>query len=97
MDQVLETLFGELSMRIEECQEKNPTIDMSEITRGILLIQSYIDGFNTKPLEKQEQVDTLPQLLDMSYEELCKLTRPPRLTPKGHLGPVYSMCRYAEE
>lgn len=98
MDQVLETLFGELSMRIEKCQEKNPDIDMSDIIRYTILIKSYIDGFNNKPL--QNELDTsrdnhsLPYL---SYEELCKLTRPPRVTPKGHLGPAYSMVHYAED
>lgn len=97
MDEILETLFGELCKRIEECQEKNPTIDMSDVTRGSILIQSYIDGFNNKPLPKEEPVDNLPRLLDMSYEELCKLTRPPRVTPKGHVGPLHSMVRYAEE
>lgn len=98
MDNVLEVMFGELSKRIQECQEKNPTIDMSNITRSSILIQSYIDGFNNKPFFiEEEPKDPPPQLSNMSYEELCKLTRPPRITPKGHLGPVTSMCCYAEE
>jgi hypothetical protein len=33
----------------------------------------------------------------MSYEELCKLTRPPRTTEKGYLGPTPLMVRYAED
>ena len=97
MDEVLETLFGELCKRIEECQEKNLTIDMTDITRCSILIQYYIDGFNNNPLPKEpypsRENHPLP---DMSYEELCKLTRPPRITPTGHIGPVSSMSRYAE-
>jgi len=97
MDNVLEVLFGELSKRIQECQDNNPTIDMSDITRSSILIQSYIDGFNNKPFPVNKEAKPLQQLPNISYEEICKLTRPPRITPKGHVGPVISMSRYAEE
>lgn len=93
MDEILGTLFDELSRRIKDCQEKNPLVDMDDVARSCLLIQSYIDGFNNKPFP----VDGTPLLPNMSYEELCKLTRPPRITPKGHLGPAYSMIHYAED
>ncbi len=42
-------------------------------------------------------MDVPKSLPEISYEDLCKMTRPPRITPTGHLGPVYSMVRYAEE
>jgi len=96
MDEILETLFGELCQRIKDCQEKNPLIDMDDIERSCILIQSYMDGLNKKPLEEPPKEDP-PSLPDMSFEELCKLTRPPRVTPKGHLGPAYTMIHYAEE
>jgi hypothetical protein len=94
MDEVLETLFGELCQRIKDCREKNPLIDMCDIERSCLLIQSYIDGLTDKPLPVEKEPSSLP---NMSYEELCKLTRPPRVTPRHHIGPTYSMSRYAEE
>ena len=102
MDEILETLFGELCQRIKDCREKNPLIDIDDIERSSILIQSYIDGLNNKPLPLEEELKEQPKehppsLPDMSYEELCKLTRPPRVTPRGHLGPAYTMIRYAEE
>ncbi len=98
MDEILGILFGELCQRIKECREKNPLIDMDDIERSCILIESYIDGFsnNTSPLEEETKQDP-PLLLAMSYEEQCKITRPPRLTPKGHIGPAYTMIKYAEE
>lgn len=68
---------------------------MDEVERGAILIQSYLDGFKTYAVElPKEPSDIAP---DMSYEELCKITRPPRITEKGHLGPSREMIRYAEE
>jgi hypothetical protein len=94
MDDILGTLFDELCQRIKDCKEKNPLIDMDDIERSCILIQSYIN----KPLSVEEEPkEDPPSLPDMSYEELCKLTRPPRITPKGHLGPAYTMVRYAEK
>jgi len=84
MDEILEILFGELCQRIKECREKNPLVDMAHIEHICVLIQSYIP-----PHEKPKQ--------DISYEDLSKITRTPRMIPKGHLGPSYSMIRYAEE
>jgi hypothetical protein len=92
MDEILGTLFDKLCLSIKDCHERNPSIDMNDIMRTSVLIQSYIDGLN-KPLDKDD-----PQSFpDMSYEELCKLTRPPRRTPKGYLGPTHSMSHFAEE
>lgn len=98
MDEILETLFGELCQRIKDCREKNPLIDMDDIERSCILIQSYIDGLTNKPLPLEEEPKAPPSSLPhMSFEELCKLTRPPRVTPRGHLGPAYTMIHYAEE
>ena len=93
MDETLGILFGELCQRIKECREKNPLIDMDDIERSCVLIQSYMDGFSNKT----PPIEDPPSLPDISYEETCKLTRSPRLTPKGHLGPAYAMIQYAEQ
>jgi hypothetical protein len=90
MDEILETLFDELCKRIKECKEKNPLIDMDNIERSCILIKSYIN----KDISVKEDPSPLPY---MSYEEVYKLIRLPRITPKGHLGPAYTMIRYAEE
>lgn len=98
MDETLEIFFGELCQRIKDCREKNPLVDMDDIERICVLIQSYMDGFsnNTLPLAEEPKEDP-PSLPDMSYEETCKLTRSPRLTPKGYIGPSYAMIQYAEQ
>lgn len=95
MDETLTSLFEALCYRIEELKLKNPELDMEEVERGAILIQSYLDGFKTYAIEVSPQ-STSPPLPDMSYEELCKLTRPPRITEKGHMGPTPQMARYAE-
>lgn len=93
MDETLKILFDELCLRIEELQKKNPEVNTDTLMRSCVMIQSYIDGFS-----KEEEPKEAPQSLpDISYEQLCKLTRPPRITPRGHLGPAYTMTRYAEE
>lgn len=93
MDETLTSLFESLCYRIEELKLKNPTLEMEEVERGAILIQSYLDGFKTYAIEAPKS----PALPDMSYEELCKLTRPPRITEKGHIGPTPLMIKYAEE
>jgi|Laugrespbdmm15sd_2_1035082.scaffolds.fasta_scaffold31169_2 hypothetical protein len=96
MDETLTSLFEALCYRINELKAKNPTLDMEEVERGAILIQSYLDGFKTYAIEEPIQ-SVSPALPDMSYEELCKLTRPPRITEKGSVGPAHHMVRYAEE
>ena len=97
MDETLVSLFEALCYRIEELKLKNPALDMEEVERGAILIQSYLDGFKTYAVElPKEPSDISSPLPDISYEELCKLTRPPRITEKGHLGPSSEMIRYAE-
>jgi hypothetical protein len=95
MDETLTSLFEALCYRIEELKLKNPELDMEEVERGSILIQSYLDGFKTYSIEEPLQT-TSPPLPEMSYEELCKLTRPPRITEKGHIGPTARMSQYAE-
>jgi hypothetical protein len=98
MDETLSSLFEALCYRIEELKLKNPLLDMEEVECGAILIQSYLDGFKTYSVEvPSEPNDTSPPLPEMSYEELCKLTRPPRITEKGHIGPSPLMVRYAEQ
>lgn len=95
MDETLTSLFEALCYRIEELKLKNPSLDMEDVERGAILIQSYLDGFKTYTIEEPVQ-SVSPSLPEMSYEELCKLTRPPRITEKGHMGPTSLMARYAE-
>jgi hypothetical protein len=89
MDDTLIILFGELSLRIKECQEKNPHVDMTHVMRMCILIQSYLDGF----IEPSEELTPLPQ---MTYAETCELACSPRITPEGHIGPTPAMVKYAE-
>jgi hypothetical protein len=97
MDETLVSLFESLCYRIEELKIKNPGLEMDEVERGAILIQSYLDGFKVYAVEvPKEPIDIAPLLPDMSYEELCKITRPPRITEKGHIGPSREMIRYAE-
>jgi hypothetical protein len=95
MDQTLTSLFEALCYRIEELKMKNPELDMEDVERGAILIQSYLDGFKTYTVEESKEAPS-PTLPEMSYEELCKLTRPPRITEKGHIGPTVRMSQYAE-
>lgn len=95
MDDTLTSLFEALCYRIEELKAKNPSLDMADVERGAILIQSYLDGFKTYLIDSPKE-NTSSELPDMSYEELCKLTRPPRITEKGHMGPTPLMARYAE-
>ena len=98
MDETLTSLFESLCYRIEEFKLKNPALDMEEVERGVILIQSYLDGFKTYSPEVPIEPDKTSSLIpEMSYEELCKATRPPRITEKGHVGPSSEMIRYAEE
>lgn len=91
MDQTLVDLFQALSYRIEELKAKNPDLDMEDVQRGAILIQSYLDGFKTYTLDPES-----PPLREITYEEICKITRPPRTIPEGHLGPSIQMSKYAE-
>jgi hypothetical protein len=93
MDDTLVILFGELCRRIEECQEKNPALDLDDLMRSCLLIQSYLDGFKKEAVSEEKPVMLSP----IMYEEISILTRPPRVIPKGHVGPSQYMARYAEE
>jgi hypothetical protein len=95
MDETLTSLFEALCYRIEELKLKNPDLNMEDVERGAILIQSYLDGFKTYTIEESKE-STSPTLPEMSYEELCKLTRPPRITEKGHIGPTTRMSQYAE-
>lgn len=96
MDETLTSLFEALCYRIEELKAKNPSLDMEDVERGAILIQSYLDGFKTYTSDPPKE-NASPTLPNMSYEELCKLTRPPRTTEKGYLGPTPLMVRYAED
>lgn len=99
MDEILVLLLNNLSETIRECQEKNPSIDMTDINQKVFLIECYLDGFKTYALPEVPevpQVPEVPEVPEMSFEELCKLTRPPRITPKGHIGPAHAMIRFAD-
>ena len=96
MDETLTNLFEVLCSRIEELRLKNPSLDMEEVDRISILIQSYLDGFKIFT-EVPEQKDAVTHLPELSFEELCKLTRPPRNTPKGSIGPSQRMVLYAEK
>ena len=45
MDETLTSLFEALCYRIEELKLKNPELDMEEVERGAIYIQSFLDGF----------------------------------------------------
>ena len=94
MDDTLVVLFGELCKRLEECQAKNPGVDVEDITRVGIMIQSYLDGFKREPI-LTTRVPERELLPDMSYEEITNYTRAPRVTPKGQLGPTKEMVEYA--
>lgn len=96
MDETLTNLFELLCYRIEELKSKNPDLDMEDVDRSAILIQSYLDGFKTYTIDPPKENIPL-SLPEMSYEELCKLTRPPRITEKGHVGPSHLMAKYAED
>jgi hypothetical protein len=89
MDETLETLFIELCSRIDECANKNPSVDMEDIKRSSLLIKTYIDGFKVFADTKE----TIEEVPEMSYEELCGLISVPRIIPKGHAGPTRAMVK----
>ena len=91
MDATLETLFTELSSRIDECANKNPSVNMDDIKRSSLLIKTYIDGFKVF-VDTKETIEEVPE---MSYEELCGLISVPRIIPKGHVGPTRAMVKEA--
>lgn len=96
MDEILTSLFESLCYRIQELKANNPTLDMEEVERGAILIQSYLDGFKTCTIDPPKE-NTPSILPEMSYEEICKLTRPPRITERGHIGPTRLMAIHAEE
>jgi hypothetical protein len=96
MDDTLASLFESLCYRIEELKIKYPDIDMEDVDRSAILINSYLDGFKKYSIEVPEEPVEV-QMPEMSYEDLCKLTRPPRITEKGHIGPSRTMVQYAEE
>ena len=91
MDATLETLFIELCSRIDECANKNPSVDMEDIKRSSLLIKTYIDGFKVFADTKE----TIEEVPEMSYEELCGLISVPRIIPKGYVGPTRAMVKEA--
>lgn len=95
MDQTLVSLFEALCSRIDELKKQNPSLDMEDVERGAILIQSYLDGFKIYT-PKEPVIQPPPPLQQMSYEDICKLTRPPRTTPEGHAGPSYLMAKYAD-
>lgn len=88
MDKTLETLFIELCSRIDECANKNPLVDMEDIKLSSILIKTYIDGFKVF-------ADVEEEVPEISYEQLCELTRAPRGIPKGHAGPTRAMVKEA--
>ena len=88
MDATLVSLFEELCRRVEECADKNPSVDMEDIKRSSLLIKTYMDGFKVF-------ADTEEEVPEMSYEELCGLISVPRIMPKGHIGPTRAMLKEA--
>lgn len=91
MDATLEILFTELCTRIDECAAKNPSVNMDDIKRSSLLIKTYIDGFKVFADTKE----TIEEVHEMSYEELCGLISVPRIIPKGHVGPTRAMVKEA--
>ena len=95
MDQTLVSLFEALCSRIDELKKRNPDLDIEDVERGVILIQSYLDGFKIYT-PKEPVIQQPPPVQQMSYEDICKLTRPPRITPEGHAGPSYLMARYAD-
>ena len=91
MDATLVSLFEELCRRVEECADKNPSVDMEDIKRSSLLIKTYMDGFKVFA-DTEETIEEVPE---MSYEELCGLISVPRIIPKGHIGPTRAMLKEA--
>jgi hypothetical protein len=88
MDATLVSLFEELCSRIDQCADKNPSVDMDDIKRSSLLIKTYLDGFKVF-------ADVEEEVPEMAYEQLCKLIRVPRVIPKGHVGPTRAMIKEA--
>jgi hypothetical protein len=88
MDTTLVSLFEELCSRIDQCADKNPSVDMEDIKRSSLLIKTYLDGFKVF-------ADVEEEVPEMAYEQLCELIRPPRVIPKGHAGPTQAMLKEA--